>query len=299
MVTNRVIRQIVPMRSRLSWLRRNALAWRPPHHNAILNLPHVGSLGMSTRVVLHPEDCFTWPMHKYAHMLLRKTIEVPVKIRPRWAPTNVIETNLQLNPIPPIIVDFRAILIANELPVEEDYTLEFPVETNAPELPIIEIQMKEFDAEVWGSFVTKWPIFKDKDRGFVMLNPKFTISERRDTLSLLTYQSDEPTMPESNKVNYVICDEAGEVLVRSECTIQKNSFVLLPTPNERELLWGNCSMFARAEQSLATITLNRDLSSKLVSLEHTQPLQKYSRIIRGRERILDLKLYWHERIPEL
>lgn len=246
---------------------------------------------------MHPGEFFTRSRHKLAYSLLKKPVVVPVKIRLRRQTSETTEGHISIVPGQPIVLDFRSIVLDNGLPDEDDYTLEFPVETNQRRANI-EMQMKEFDGPIWGGFMGLWTSFRHKDAGFVMLNPKLRITDRHDTLALLIYPSDDPTMPETNAVKYMICDSAGEVLVRNECEVQKNSFVLIPTVNERELLDGGCTMFAQAEQSLVSITVGRDLISKMVDLEHTQPLYKYSHTLKvgGERRVADLKDYWYERV---
>lgn len=285
------MKKFIPFKS---WLRPlSALSKEVYPHT--LTLPYCGARRFNTRIILHPEVYFTRAKYRISWNLLKRPVSIPVKIRLCSAPHRLVETVIEIVPGEPAVIDFRCILEDNGLPEEEDYTIEFPVETTELR-PNIEFQMRDIDCSVWGSFVILWPSFQQVNTGFAMLNPKFKIDDQSDSLMLLTYPSDSPDMPETNRIKYLICDELGEELVKGETVVLKNSFVLVPTAQERELLQGNCTMFAQAEQSLASITISRNLTSKAIALEHTQPLQKYVVEAQRRRKTYDLKEYWSDKV---
>jgi hypothetical protein len=262
-----------------------------------LTLPYCGSRKIDTRIILHPDMCFPHPRHRYSWKFLRRPVSVPVKISLCSARGGAVETVTRIVPGSPVVLDFRCILDDNGLPPEDDYTFEFLIELSVSG-PVIEFQMKGFDCPIWGSVYVRWPRFRQADRGFAMLNPKFKITNQDDTLALLCYPSDSPDMPETNRIRYLFCDEQGEVLVKGETVVRKNSFVLIPEPSEREMLQGNCTMYAQADQAMASITLNRNLTSNAIDLEHTQLLQKYlvTKSAGGTSSNNDLKEYWSRKV---
>ena len=293
------LRKIVPLRSQLRGLKNELQSRARKGRSEVLTLPYAGSAQIETRIILHPGEYFTWWVHRYFYRLLGRSIVVPVTIRSNLSQSEPLSTSMTIAAKPPFIFQFKSVLAENGLPRDGDYTFEFPVKTTWQGPPLIELQMKHFDGPMWGALVADWPNFRKVGGGFVMLNPKFKISDRRDTLAVFSYHSSQPELPETATVRYVVCDEKGRVVVRNERQVHKNCFITAPTLNERELLDGNYSMFAQSSESMAGLTLNRDLQSKAVTLEHTQPLQKYSVTTVGRERVMDLKNYWYERVAEL
>ncbi len=282
------------VKNRLRWLWHQVV----PAHTDVLVLPYCGSQHLQTRIVMHPGEFFTRPKHHLVYQWLKKPIDLPVRIRTTTGAARPLESRLRLVPGTPMVLDCRSMLKARQLADDADYVFEVPVEFNQP-LPQIELQMKEFESRVWGGFIIHWITSKIPDIGFVMLSPKFRLSEREESRALLVYSSTDPAMPPRNAIRYLLCDEVGRVVVNGEGVVEKGSFVVLPTREELQHLQGHYTMIARAEQSLASITLNRHLESGVVTLEHTQPLGKYHRLMAAERRITDLKAYWYQRLEAM
>lgn len=285
------LRSWVPFQNRLRWLWHQVV----PARTDVLALPYCGSLRLQTRIVLHPGEFFTRPQHRLVYQWLKRPIDLPVRIRANTGLARPVESRLRLVPGHPMVLDCRSMLRERQLAEDADYVFEVPVEFNQP-LPLIEIQMKEFESRVWGSFIIHWINFKMRDVKFVMFSPKFRLSEQEESRALLAYSSTDPAMPPRNAIRYILCDETGRVVVNGRCVVERGSFVILPTREELQSLHGHYTMMARAEQALASITLNHHRASRVVTLEHTQPMGKYHRLMAAERRVTDLKAYWYQRL---
>ena len=310
---NSLFRRIVPFKQQLNNLANHSRILDQiryelfaSNRKAQLMIPNLGSQGLDARIIFDAKEVFRSIRHKLKYHIYKKYIIIPIKIRKKLHPSEFKEIKYNLIPNSTYKITFSEILNEYNLNKMEDYIFEIKIEYPHSEIPpyvppYIIYEMKYFENIVWSGFIIHWPNYKIPNTNFVMNNPKIKKKHHLQVLTVFAYPSNDIKMPKYNKIKYLLCNEKGEILFSKIFEVMKGSFEIVNVEDNINSFCNNnnYTVMASAKQPMATFTVSLNDKSKIVTLEHTQPLVNYCRKYdktKNPHKYYPLKDYWYNRI---